>query len=65
MFISGSKKSELFRRTANLEYEYSRLNERYWELRRHMDLLLGHLGVYVDDVPKHSVIKTKGGPEKG
>jgi hypothetical protein len=61
----------LWRRVKRLEEssahktDHDHLNQRYWDLRHDMDLLLEHLKVNIRDVPSRREIVQKGGPEKG
>lgn len=65
MFISKARLLNLERLAGNAEYELKRLNDRYWELWHEMALIKSHLGVYIEEIPGHRELRTKGGPEKG
>jgi len=65
MFISRSTLDDLKRRANNAEYDFTRLNDRYWALWHELELVKAHFGIYIEQVEKHMVLREKGGPEKG
>jgi hypothetical protein len=65
MFVSRKKLHDLEFQCRSLRFEVDRANERYWQTRRELDLLLAHLGLYTHEIQKHTVLRSKGGPEQG
>lgn len=65
MFISKRKLRSLERDLKFAHDSIDRANERHWALKREFDMVLEHLGIYIEEVSKHSVVRKKGGPERG
>lgn len=47
-----------------LRKEIEFVSSRYWELRHRHDLLLTKLGLYEHEIKKHTVLRSKEGPER-